>query len=190
MSRQSPESGPEPDSILAARVSSSDKGAFDELYLRYHSTLWRYAYRYVRSDAIADEIVQDVFLAIWENRSGWKIREGVDRYLYTSVRNAAIRYLKRETLAERWTEENVVNQRQSPREEPRIEDAIVTGELDRALAKAVEEMTPARRRVVKLRFGYELDYAEIAEILGISVEAATIQVARAREALKKVRERF
>lgn len=170
---------------LVQRVRAGDKKAFDELYLRYHERLWRYAYRYVRVGDVADEIVQDVFLAVWERGGDWEVRDGVDKYLFTAVRNGGMRYLKREMFLPRGgVDEDVVDDTE------RMAESLEINELNAALAHAIQQMPEARRRVVQLRFGREMSYADIAEVLGISVEAATIQVARARETLKKVREKF
>ncbi len=79
-----------PDAELVARIRAGDEGGCEALYVAHHGPLWRFAYGYVRSAEIAEELVQEVFLALWRNRADWEVSGSVRAWLYGAVRNRAL----------------------------------------------------------------------------------------------------
>lgn len=173
------------DEQLIRRLRGGDDSAFDALYLKYFERLWRYAYRLTHSSETAEEIVQDVFLAIWDRRETWQIREALDRYLFSSVRNAAMRQLQRDS---RFSESVRSFETGSPdvhaEPSPLADERLILSELDHTLRQALLALPIARRRVAILRWQRGLSFAEIGETLGISAEAARVQAHRARIVLR------
>ncbi len=182
----------ESEADLVGRVRSGDARAFEALYLRYHHSLWRVAYRYVRSTAVAEELVHDVFLAVWRGREVWAIREGVEPYLTSAVKHAALRSLRREAawVHARDAAGNAGESLAVSGAAPDVTERMAGEEVDRVLAQAVATMPPMRQRVATLRWGRGLTYEEIAIALGISVSAAMQHVSRARAELRVVYDRL
>src|SRR2546429_8919136 len=83
-----------------ARIRAGDAAAFERAFRTYHPALCKFAFRYVHSRDVAQELVHDVFATLWEERG----RLSVDRlksYLYAAVRNLAISHLRHELVARR-----------------------------------------------------------------------------------------
>src|SRR5256886_416983 len=84
-----------------ARIRAGDAAAFERAFRTYHPALCKFAFRYVHSRDVAQELVHDVFATLWEERG----RLSVDRlksYLYAAVRNLAISHLRHELVERRW----------------------------------------------------------------------------------------
>src|SRR6266480_1697753 len=78
-----------------------DIAAFEALFRTHYSPLCDYVYGYVRSRAVAQELVQDLFLRLWE-RAGTPASTLAAAYLYTAARNRAVDHLRREQVATAW----------------------------------------------------------------------------------------
>ena len=87
------------ESNLIARIRRGDESAFESLYLAHHDELWRFAYTHVRSRDVAEELVQDVFLAVWGTRATWEVKTRVRAWLYASVRHLALNHLRHERVS-------------------------------------------------------------------------------------------
>jgi len=76
-------------------IKKGDKKAFEILFNRYYSDLWKYATNLVRDDVTAEDLVMDVFVRFWEEVPGLNIKISLSGYLYRSVHNHCINYLTR-----------------------------------------------------------------------------------------------
>src|SRR5690349_4905518 len=89
---------------LVGRIRSGDISACERLYLTFHESLWRFAYSFVQSREIAEELVQEVFLALWRDRHEWDVRTSVRAWLYAAVRHHALNHIRHERVAARLRE--------------------------------------------------------------------------------------
>src|SRR5215212_4145735 len=85
-----------------ALIGLGDRQAFSEMFHEYAERLADYAYSIVASGEAAEEIVQEVFLSIWQRREQWQVRGTLKQYLYGSVRNRALDVLKRQRARHRF----------------------------------------------------------------------------------------
>lgn len=189
-----------PDAALVARVRAGDVGAYEALYLAYHEPLWRFAYRYVRSAAVAEELVQEVFFTLWRNRDTWEVTGSVRAWLYGAVRNQALNHVRHERLAAR-----VAERQRGPGAAgaPPEEDAPDAGagalamaapppdahalteahDLEAAVVRAIAALPERRRVVMALRWRHDLTPQEIARVLGTTPEVVRVLLSRARREL-------
>ncbi len=170
----------EPEWVEALR--SGDASAFEALFHAYHASLCSFAYRYLGARDLAEEMVQEVFLCIWERRHGWDVRTSVRSYLLTAVRNAAISYLRHERVARRREGEIRDLQQVYP---PTPEVRALEAETIAAVRQAVAGLPERCRQVFTLHREQGLTYAEVAEILGISPRTVEVQIGRALKSLRK-----
>jgi RNA polymerase sigma-70 factor (ECF subfamily) len=178
----SPESREAKERELVGRVRHGDEAAFESLFRTYHARLASFAYRYVQSQEIAEELVQEVFLDLWSRRALVDVGVVVKTYLFIAVKNAALSYLRHEKV-ERRREGEVIALFSGPRAAADVElhRADLAAEVQRAIARL-----PERCRVVfSLRREHEMSHAQIAEILGISPRTVENQLARALKSLRK-----
>src|SRR5438132_8925079 len=84
----------EPDRV--ARVRLGDQAAFEAMFTEHYRSLCDFVMSMVRVAQIAEEIVQSVFMRIWERRATWDPSGGVRGYLFTACRHHALDHLKHE----------------------------------------------------------------------------------------------
>ena len=83
------------DEQLLLLLSGSDQQAFTELYNRYHAGIYSYQLAFVKIPSISEDLVQEVFLKIWEARKRLHIHTSFASYLYRISRNSAIDFMKK-----------------------------------------------------------------------------------------------
>jgi RNA polymerase sigma-70 factor (ECF subfamily) len=169
---------PRPSPAGAPAQSSPE---FDELFLAHYARLCQFAYRITRSRAAAEDIVQDLFLALWSRQGALDLADPLP-YLYASVRNRAITHGRRErwrflTLTSRAAD--LVSERSPAAEESDL------GELTVALERAVQALPGRRRLIFTLHREQHLTYAEIAATLEISIKTVETQMGRALKSLRQ-----
>lgn len=172
------------DAELVDRLRARDSRAFETLFARYFDMLVRFAYYIVGSRDGAKDVVQDVFVRIWEQADVLAPRS-VKQYLYTAVRNRALDERKHESVRTHHQETTRASAEAdaSLLETPSPEDAILNKATIQA---AIRKLSDRRQQVLRLRLEEQLTHAEIGEVLGISTVAASHLVIRALEDLQKV----
>lgn len=167
----------------ARRIKDGDNTAFEAMFCAYAEKLCSFAEQYVKSPAVAEEIVQDLFLEIWRDREQWSPRKNVRAYLYRTVRNAALDYLKHEEVVAAWKKEAGVEKaayRSSPAED------LDRKELGRAIQDAVEQLPRRQRTAFILSRRHDMTYREVAETLDISIKTVETHMHRAFESLREI----
>jgi RNA polymerase sigma-70 factor (family 1) len=163
-------------------IRAGDPSAFETLFHAYYAPLCSFAYRYLGARDLAEEIVQEVFLCIWERRESWDVRTSVRSYLLTSVRNAALSYLRHERVVRRRQAE-VRDSHESVAASP--EACALEAETVVAVRQAIARLPDRCRLVFTLHREQGLTYTEVAEALGISPRTVEVQIGRALKSLRK-----
>jgi RNA polymerase sigma-70 factor, ECF subfamily len=144
------------DEVLVGRVArSGDERAMSELYDRYAGLIYGAGVRHLGDRALAEDLVQDVFTAVWRNASGFDpARASFATWVYRITRNRATDLIRRRRARVRTVGSD-------PSFEPGEED--VTGELSRAfdLASALSRLSPVHREVLTLAYFGGLSQSEI-----------------------------
>lgn len=168
-------------SDLVARIRAGDAAAFQALFEAFHAPLCAFGYRYVESRDIAEEIVQEVFLFIWEHRETWRVEAAVKNYLFTAVRNAAVSWLRHERVVHRRTAETIAF---STRPVPSADSELAENEVLAAVRRAVDRLPARCRLIFTLHREQGLTYGEIATVLDLSLKTVEVQMGRALKALR------
>jgi RNA polymerase sigma-70 factor (ECF subfamily) len=172
---------------LIARMRGGDETAFEELYRSYYRPLLQFVSPLVSSLAIAEEVVEDVFIQLWENRESIRIQHSVNTYLFTAVRNRAFNVARREQVERRWHESAAVapsDLNRNPSGLQADDERIDSERIQSVVRAAIEALPEQRRRVLQLRWQQGMSYAEIAEVVGSSVVAVERQLSRTLKALR------
>jgi RNA polymerase sigma-70 factor (ECF subfamily) len=182
-SAHEPLSKPSPD--LARRVRTGDVAAFEELFRIHYAGLCRFAHRYLSDASLAEDLVQDLFADLWAEHARLEIRGSVRAYLFAAVRNRALN-LRKHHLVERDWERNeaLPDVRELHRAPPAADDALDVAERDARLHAAIEALPERCRLVMQLRWQEQLSYAEIAEVMHISIKGVENQLSRGLQALR------
>ncbi len=168
---------------LGVRLANNDPYAFTELFRREAAGLVRYAAALLGSREDARDVVQDAYFRLWEHRGRLQPDSDPTRLLFTIVRN-----LSRDRLRHR-----AVEQRPHPRLE--IEHIVEAGpllahegddpdEIQAAVQRALETLSPRQRQIVLLRWHRQLTYEAIGAELGIAPGTASAHMQRAITQLK------
>ena len=168
------------DRELLARLRAGDEAAFDAIFRGRYAVLVGVAERMLRDRAVAEELAQEVMLALWRRRAELAADEALGPYLVRAVRNRALNHLRHLHIERR----DAVHAA-GPTEAPaRGAAPVVAEELAAALGRAVEALPPRCREVFTLSRSGGLSYAEIGARLGISVKTVEAQMGRALRALR------
>jgi RNA polymerase sigma-70 factor, Bacteroides expansion family 1 len=156
------------DEQLLGKMADGDRQAFTFLYRRYWEALFITAAKTLRGKEEAADVVQDVFLSLWNRRKELNIQGSVAAYLHTSVRYKCINYIERNITRRDYllllTEVQINNFPTNP------ESKLIWKEMQESIGKAVSSMPPKMQEVYKLSRLEHLSHKEIAEYMSISVE--------------------
>jgi RNA polymerase sigma-70 factor (ECF subfamily) len=161
---------------LLTRIAIGDAEAFRQVYVFYYKRLYQFAYAVVKTREPAEEIVEDVFVRIWQHREEISSIHNLRVYLYTAVKNSALNYLSqkaRQSITEPF--DHIHIGMESPAGTP--EQILITAELQQKIQLAVEALPPRCKMIFKLVREDGLKYKEIASILNISVNTIDAQMA-------------
>lgn len=180
-------SDPNAEAQWPARIRKGEVAALEALYDAYYTRLCRYAEGYVRVREVAEEVVEDLFVRIWERRAEWEVRSSLRRYLYGAVRKAALQQLRDREIREGIHHYIGLTGRSPAMGEaaPSPEDEIEVRELELRFKKVIHRLPERPREAFLLARQHDLSYAEIAEIMEISISTVEKHVARAAGELKE-----
>ena len=182
---------PHGEAELAARLRAGDEAACEQLFLAHHDGLWRFAFGYVRSRDVAEEIVQEVFLQLWRDRAGCDVRASLRALLYAAVRNHALNHVRHERVVARLSDRVRSTAAADPEDElvamgappADAQGVLEARELDELVARAIATLPERRRAAMSLRWAHGLSAPEIARVIGTTPEAVRVLLTRARQEL-------
>jgi RNA polymerase sigma-70 factor (ECF subfamily) len=175
---------------LSDRVRRGDLAAFEELFRAMHAPLCEVADSYVQSQAIAEEIVQDLFFAIWMKRDRLPNVDSLRAYLFTAARNRSLHHLRHRAMVRRWTSwaglgADVAGVAASPLS---ADEALEADERRARIRGAIDRLPPRARLALVLERDHEMTQAEIAEAMDISLKGVEKLLAIARQKLRPLLE--
>ena len=155
--------------------------AWETAFARHYVGVCEYALRLVGSAEAAQDLVQDLFLHLWDTRGPRDAVRLSPAYLYVAVRNRALKHLRRRRVAEAWIE-------RAAREEPPAtdtpEDRCLRDEVDRAARRAIADLPDRCREIFLLRRRDHWTYQRIAASLQLSLGTVKAQMWRANVRLE------
>lgn len=169
------------DLYFFSRLKSGDENAFDYLFNFYYPGLIVYANKYLLNNHLSEEIVQGVFLKLWQDRRFIEINTSFKSYIFQSVKNKCLDVLKHRKIKDEYTRK-VLDEAESSTEE--TWETFVESELYALLIKAVEKLPSECRKVFQYSRIRNLSNKEIAEKLGISVKTVENQITKALKHLR------
>lgn len=159
-----------------------EQKGFEFFFNEYYSCLSFFAYKILKDDAAAQDVVSDSFVKLWERRGMIDKPGSVKSYLYTTVKNACIDLLRsNERLRKHQTEIVAV----SYEWEQTILHKMIEAEVLRHLVAARAKLPTKAKRVFEMYYFENKSYQQIAEELGISIHTVKNQKIRAIKLLRK-----
>ncbi len=176
-------------SYISNRLAKGDLKAFEMLYDEHYESLCHYAQGFVFDLDTSREIVQDVFVRIWEKRAALLGEESLKSYLYRSVHNQCLDHLKHLNVALEYEKMRIREIQETGYNSFRAEDhpldGLINKEIRDAIHSAIENLPEKCREVFELSRFEGLKYREISKALNISVKTVETQMSRAIKSLKK-----
>jgi RNA polymerase sigma-70 factor (ECF subfamily) len=152
---------------LLAAISEDDQAAYKTLFESFYDRLHRLAYIITGSKELSEEIVSDVFIALWRNRSKACSILNLRVYLYVATRNTALNYQSRLTNQPALSLDDLDIELSAPYDDP--EQALITKEMEARIRAAIDSLPPRCKMVFKLVKEDGLSYKEAAQVLNLSV---------------------
>lgn len=177
---------------LLQRLRAGDMSALESLYRAHFSALCRYATRLTGSATVAEEVVEDVFLRVWEKRRQLAIRTSMRAYLFGAVRRECLLHHRTEANRERLVRAAAdgVGYAGMPAAAASPEAELEAAELADLMRAALAALPERPREAFGLKRGHGMSQAEIAETMGIAESTVEKHLARAMEALRDALERW
>ena len=162
------------------KISDDNREAFKSLFDTYYASLCHYASHYLNDDSLSEEVVQELFVKIWEKRKSLTIDTSVKNYLFRAVRNGCLNQIQHDKVIQlhgRKLKEALMS------EDPAA-DYLITPEMILQLEEGIESLPEKRREIFRLSREEGLKYREIAEKLQLSVKTVEAQMGLALKTLR------
>ena len=165
---------------IIRHINRGDKRAFKEIFDHYFNALAAFGFKYVSDQFIAEDLVQEVFISMWEKREDFSHLNALKSFLYTSVRNKCLNHIKHQSVVQKH-EKALVYELES---EQNFVSHVIEEETFNQLFKEIKDLPPSAREITLLALN-GLKNQEIADELKISVNTVKTQKKIAYSRLKE-----
>lgn len=170
---------------IQSKVIDSDVGAFEVVFKKYYNPLCIYVNSILHDSDQSEEIVQDFFYNYWKNRKQIGIRLSLKSYLYQSVRNSALQYLRHKKIEHKHADYVLKS----------VDigfnaDLVENKEFEQVITDAFENLPERSKQIFSLSRYDGLKYKDIASSLSISVKTVEAEMSRTLAVLRRVVEQY
>ena len=172
------------DSKLLKKIASGDQQAFRELFDLYHGKLFELARYYSKSDQVAEEVTNDVFIKIWKKRNKLSAIKQLDSYLYIATKNETLTYLRdnKKDLALMSINQVELNLKLQVQD---AEHSFLSKELLKALEDSIKNLPEKSGLVYRMVKEDNMSYKEVARVLDLSVKSVEKHMGLAFKRIRK-----
>ncbi|MFQ5753522.1 MAG: RNA polymerase sigma-70 factor [bacterium] len=167
--------------LLTRRVKHSDGHAFKALFECYQQAVYNFLYYKFSNIEAAEDVLQEVFVRLWENRHDLKEHCSIKAYVFTVANNLALNYIRHQKVVLKYQ----LQQNGKTHEAATPYSALEKKELHENLMHAIEELPVQPRFVFMLSRFENLSYREISEQLNISIKTVESHMGKALKLLRK-----
>ncbi len=167
---------------LVKRLIAGDKTVVNELYKKYSSKLYHFALNYLKSEPDALDVVQEVFINLWNNRKKLHKTSNLDAYLFTIAKNTVISLFRKKLSEKQYIEylkdKTIINGIDT-------EKQVSYELLSEKINQLVDQLPPQQKRVYVLSKKQGLSNKRVANELEISVKTVEDHISKAKKFLKE-----
>ncbi|MFA5819757.1 MAG: RNA polymerase sigma-70 factor [Bacteroidales bacterium] len=167
---------------LALRIKLGDEQAFELLFRKYYVRLCVFAKKFLNDPEEAHDIVQDVFVKIWEGRDEIDPEDSLKSYVFKIAQNLSLNKLRRKKVESRYIE--IYKLVYIEQQEFSAHESLLTRELEKNITHSIGKLPAECRKVFELSRIEGLKYREIADTLHISVKTVEAQMSKALQSLR------
>jgi RNA polymerase sigma-70 factor (family 1) len=170
------------DSEIVRRIRQGDTGQFESLFRSSYVSLVRYAKTLVKDHDTAEEIVQDLFFRLWQDKEKIEIESSLNGYLFRAVHNRCLHWIEHSRVVEKHAQEMAYKQTENYENPLEI---IQYKELQSKIAKILARLPERCGKIFCMNRFEGLKYAEIADILSVSVKTVEANMGKALKEFRK-----
>ncbi len=167
------------DEMLIRRIAQGDQLAMRTLFGRHRVPLYRWLLRLVGDEALADDLLSDVFLDVWRQAASFEARSSVSTWLLAIARHKALSARRRRPDAE--LDEKIASSVADPADDPEV--ALQKRTRADLLRRSLARLSPEHREVIDLVYFHGKSVNEVAEIVGIAAATVKTRMFYARKKL-------
>jgi RNA polymerase sigma-70 factor (ECF subfamily) len=175
------------DFSIQRKIQDGNIKEFEQLFKKYYEPLCHYAIKIVKDVDVAEEVVQEFFYGYWKNRATLSIQLSLNAYLYRSVKNNSLAYLRQQTVRQRYAEK--AKSEFNEADSTTVEDEIIAEELSKVIDDTLHQLPERCSTVFQMSRFEGKKYQEIADYLAISIKTVEADMGKAlhlfRENLKR-----
>ena len=170
------------DAILVDRIAAGDKLAMHALFARYRTSIYRWLLRFVASEALAEDLLSDVFLDVWRQADRFEGRSSVSTWLMSIARYKALS-ARRVRTDDELTQE-IEAAIADPSDDPEM--AVQAKDRGNVMRRCLAALSPEHREIIDLAYYHEKSIEETAQIVGIPVATVKTRMFYARKHLSSM----
>jgi RNA polymerase sigma-70 factor, ECF subfamily len=167
---------------LAMRIKLGDEQAFELFFRKYNVRLCAFANKFLDNPEEAQEVVQDMFVKIWEERDEIDPENSLKSYVFKIVQNLSINRLRRRKVESRYAD--IYRLVYIENQEFSAHESLLARELESHIVHSIKKLPTECRKVFELSRSEGLKYREIAKTLHISVKTVEAQMSKALRSLR------
>ena len=167
---------------IIRRIRQGDIKEFESLFRSSYASLVRYAKTIVKDHDTAEEIVQEFFFRMWQDREKMNITSSVNGYLFRSVHNRCLHFIEHQKVVEKHESEIIAS---TDELNEQVTDTIYYNELQARVARVLEKLPDRCSRIFSMNRFEGLKYSEIAEKLSVSVKTVELNMGKALKEFRK-----
>jgi RNA polymerase sigma-70 factor, ECF subfamily len=167
---------------IIRRIKQGDIKEFESLFRSSYASLVRYAKTIVKDHDTAEEIVQEFFFRMWQDRQKMNITNSVNGYLFRSVHNRCLHFIEHQKVVERHESEIIAS---ADELNEQVTDTIYYNELQARVARVLEKLPDRCSMIFSMNRFEGLKYSEIAEKLSVSVKTVELNMGKALKEFRK-----
>lgn len=169
------------DQLLIDRLKRGEETAYEILFKEYYKVLTVFANKYLKDLEVSKELVQELFVHLYEKRTNLEINSSLKSYLFRSVHNRCINLINAKKIRDKYAERMNYSRELAQNV---IDEEVNLTEIEGALYKAIGELPPKCRAIFKMNRFEGLSNAEIAVKLTLSKRTVETQISKALKILK------
>lgn len=162
-------------------LKEGDHKAFETVFIAYYNKTKAFIYGYLKSECDAEELTEDLFVSLWENRERIDVNKSFSSYLHTIAINTAINYLKHKHVQTAYL--NIVQYTEAS---STAEEELIAKELGLLIDDVIDKMPEQRKKIYQLSRNEGLSNTEIAEKLNTTKRNVESQLSLALKEIRKV----
>jgi RNA polymerase sigma-70 factor (ECF subfamily) len=169
------------DNVLVSGIKKDSQEAFRQLYNRYKRIIYYFSLKYLGNPEESEEVVQVVFISLWQHRRMLDENKTIKSYIYRSAVNCIYNSLKKKAVRRKF----MLSELQKPESSSNPYEDIFYRDLDERIDMIISSLPASQQRIFNLSRSGGLTSTEIAEKLQISIRTVENQLYRAKKILKE-----